>query len=53
MADILGPMRTLQVPIDRQILIDPNPRLVKLIEEHQSAIGCKIPKLLVEYPESL
>lgn len=46
-------MRTLQVPIDRQILIDPNPRLVKLIEEHQPAIGCKIPELLVEYPESL
>lgn len=53
MADVLRPMRTLYVPIDRQILIDPNPRLVKMIEEHQPGIGCKIPELLIEYPESL
>lgn len=53
MADILRPVRTLHVPIDRQILIDPNPWLVKMIEGHQPGIGGKIPELLIEYPESL
>ena len=46
-ADVPGSVRALHVPVDCKVLVDPNPGLVKVIEEDEPGIGREVSKLLV------